>query len=205
MQILSLFFENPLMALILMGGIVFAIGLHEAAHAYSSHWLGDPTPKLQGRLTLNPLAHLDPMGTLLIVIAGIGWGKPVEFNPLNLKHGKRDIALIAFAGPAVNIVIAIICALLVQFLPISGYWGMIIPAFLKFFAILNINLAVFNLLPVDPLDGFKVVAGLLPNYLVKDWYETRKYGLIVLAILFITGAIDKILSPISKWALNFLF
>src|SRR4051812_24083347 len=102
MSLLSLFLEQPFAAIVVFIGIILSIGIHEFAHAFAANKLGDPTPKMQGRLTLNPLAHLDPVGTLLIVFAGIGWGKPVQFNPHYLKNPRRDAAIVALAGPVSN-------------------------------------------------------------------------------------------------------
>ncbi len=208
-QILNLLIGNPLLGLAFIGAIILAIGLHEAAHAYSAYWLGDNTPKFQGRLTLNPINHLDPIGTLLIIIVGFGWGRAVEFNPYNLKNAKRDIALVAFAGPAMNILLAIICSLIVNsgVLPIvlgSDLYLQSLPI-IVLFAQLNITLAVFNLIPVEPLDGFKVLAGLLPNHLANQWYQTRQYGVYVLIVILITGAVEKIVFPITTFLFNLIF
>lgn len=208
-QILNLLIENPLLGLAFIGAIVLAIGLHEAAHAYSAYWLGDNTPKFQGRLTLNPIKHLDPIGTVLILLVGFGWGKPVEFNPYNLKNAKRDIALVAFAGPATNIILVVICSVIVHlgvlpFLLGPQVYAQILPIIIVF-AQLNITLAVFNLIPVEPLDGFKVLAGLLPNHLANQWYQTRQYGIYVLIVLLITGAIEKIVFPITTFLYNIIF
>lgn len=208
-QILNLLIENPLIGIAFIGAIILAIGLHEAAHAYSANWLGDSTPRMQGRLTLNPLNHLDPIGTLLIVIVGFGWGRAVEFNPYNFKNPKRDIALTAFAGPLMNILLAAICSIIVNLnvLPLllgPEIYLQILP-FIVLFARLNLTLAIFNLIPVEPLDGFKVLAGLLPNHLANQWYQTRQYGLFVLIALFITGAMERIVLPISTVLFNIIF
>lgn len=188
-MIIDLFLQNPIGGLILFSAIVLAISVHEAAHAYVATFLGDDTPRLQGRLTLNPKAHLDTWGTLLIIFIGIGWGKPVMFNPYNLRNPRRDTALISLAGPASNLIIAGLVAFITSFIPSLG-------AMAYLFVFLNVALAIFNLIPIEPLDGFKVVSGILPQSLVMDWEETRKYGLIVLLILLFTGAINKIVFPI---------
>src|SRR3989304_4344518 len=110
---LDLLFTSPLSFVVIFGGIIIAIGIHEAAHCYMADYLGDPTPRSLGRLTLNPLAHLDPLGTLVILVTGaFGWGKPSPFDPYNLKDVRRDTALIALAGPVSNILLAILLSFL---------------------------------------------------------------------------------------------
>src|SRR4030066_1301523 len=112
---LNLIFSNPSAFIVIFGGIILAIGIHEAAHAFTADYLGDPTPRSLGRTTLNPLAHLDPLGTLVILVTGFfGWGKPAPFDPYNLRDPRRDTALIALAGPASNIVLAVIFSLVLR-------------------------------------------------------------------------------------------
>ena len=133
--------------------IVGAISIHEAAHAYAASVFGDDTPRLQGRLTLNPLAHLDPLGTLLIVFIGIGWGKPVQFNPFNLRDFRRDTALIALAGPASNLVLAALSALLMGFIGFNAAMILFIQLILApvcssgKFAFFNKSILLFSNLP----------------------------------------------------------
>jgi len=109
---LSLLFQSPLEFIVVFGGLILAIGLHEAAHCYMADYLGDPTPRSQGRLTLNPLAHLDPLGTIAILLTNFGWGKASPFDPYNLKDPKRDTAIIALAGPVSNILVAVLLSIL---------------------------------------------------------------------------------------------
>lgn len=183
--------------------VVLAITIHEAAHAFMAVKLGDDTPRLQKRLTLNPASHLDPWGTLLIVFAGIGWGRPVEFNPFNLRNLRRDTALVALAGPVSNFAMALLMAGLLR-TPFV-YQSDLLPYFIESFALLNITLGVFNLLPIEPLDGFKVLGGILPPHLALQWEETRRYGMFILLFLLITGASSKIIFPIVNAIANFLF
>src|SRR3972149_10745574 len=118
---LSLLFQNPLAFVVIFGGLIIAIGIHEAAHCFMADYLGDPTPRSLGRTTLNPLAHLDPLGTLVIVVTGMfGWGKPAPFDPYNLRHPQRDTAFIALAGPVSNILLALAISLLWRILPIPN-------------------------------------------------------------------------------------
>ena len=177
--------------------LAFSVILHEVAHGYMANWLGDPTARLQGRLTLNPLVHIDPVGTiilpLLLKITGspilIGYAKPVPYNPYNLP-GRYDETLVAGAGPATNILIALIFGLLIRF-----FGGDLSAATLQAFAIItyvNMLLALFNLLPVPPLDGSKIVSGLLPRGLAGGYDAFRTtferlgvlQGTLLLLILF---------------------
>lgn len=172
-----------------------SLSFHEAAHAFVANLLGDPTARYSGRLTLNPLAHLDPIGSLMILLAGFGWAKPVPFNPLNLRNLKRDAALISFAGPAANLALAAIFGSFYRWLGGGGALGGV----LTLLAIINLNLAVFNLIPLHPLDGFKVVTGLLPRRLAVDWEQTQGWGIYILILLLVTGAFVVIISGPVSW------
>lgn len=205
MNIINLLFSSPIEGAIVLICIVFAIGIHEAAHAYSAYWLGDITPKYQKRLTLNPLAHIDWLGLAMIVFIGFGWGRAVEVNPLNLKNQKRDMALVAFAGPLSNLVMAIIglwVIALSQLLPGDG--KILIDAMVAF-VFLNLALAVFNLLPFEPLDGFKVLKGLLPYNLAYQLEQSKTISMYVLFFLILSGATAKIVLPVVDIIAKLLF
>lgn len=195
---------NPLGFLIWIIALVIAITIHEFSHALVADRLGDPTPRLMGRLTLNPLAHLDPLGTLMLLLVRFGWGKPVEFDPFNLKNPRRDAALISFAGPVSNLFLALVLSLPIRL--------SILPLFLSqlLFPIilLNIILAVFNLIPIHPLDGFKIVGGLLSEEQSREWYTLERYGLIFLFLLILPingrSLLFSIMSPLINFVL-FIF
>jgi len=194
---LGLLFTDPLQFVIIFGGLIIAIGIHEAAHCYMADYLGDPTPRSLGRTTLNPLAHLDPLGTLVILVTGVfGWGKPSPFDPYNLQHPRRDIALIALAGPATNLILAVALALVWRVIAVPQT----ISAVLYFLIRLNINLALFNLIPVPPLDGSKFFA-------TTQFLGRNSYLLLLLLILPIFGGYSiasLIISPISTAILRVL-
>ena len=193
-----------LRSLIWLPALLIAVTIHEFAHAFAAEKLGDPTPRLQGRLTLNPLSHLDPIGTLMLFIFHFGWGKPVEFDPFNLRHPKRDTAVIALSGPVSNLILAILLSIVIRFLPSSLLGLFLIPIIT-----LNISLAIFNLLPIPPLDGSKVLYGILPG----DWAEEynrfiKDYGTILLIIfIFPFGGSSiavQLISPIINLLTNLL-
>lgn len=188
-------------------GLIVAITVHEASHALVADRLGDPTPRLQGRLTLNPLAHLDPIGTLLLVVARFGWGKPVQFDPFNLKDPQKDSALISLAGPAANIATASLIALVFRLTePLAQYNTSFITVFLLV-AVLNINLAVFNLIPIPPLDGSKFLAGVLPRVFAPLAYSLEQYGFFVLIglLFFFPAFLPSIMLPITHAISRLLF
>ncbi|MEK7164083.1 MAG: site-2 protease family protein [Patescibacteria group bacterium] len=194
---LDLLFTNSFAFIVIFGGIILAIGIHEAAHCYMADYLGDPTPQALGRKTLNPLAHLDPLGTLVLLVTGrFGWGKPAPFDPYNLKNPDRDTKLIALAGPVSNIILAICLSLTLKLLNLSNF--SILSIFRTLIA-LNINLALFNLLPIPPLDGSKIF--------LKNYQLTPNPYLLILVILPIFGGhsiASLIISPISTFILDML-
>lgn len=165
-------FENPLLFFVLLISLVISITIHEFFHAFAAFKLGDSTPKLQGRVTLNPVSHVDPLGLAALIFFGFGWGRPVEYDIYNLRSPKRDVLLISIVGPLSNLVLAFLCFLVIKFF---GDFG-----FLQVLLQLNLVLFVFNLIPVFPLDGFNVVRGLLPYRLAYKWGELEPYGIFIL-------------------------
>lgn len=195
---LSILLANPLLFVIVFPGLLAAITIHEFAHAFVADKLGDPTPRHQERVTLDPRAHLDPWGTLMILFTRFGWGKPVEFDPYNLSHPVRDTALIALAGPITNLVAAAILALIIQLIPLGSLLSLGLIQVLY----LNVVLAIFNLVPVYPLDGSKILASLLPAETALEYEEfMNRYGIYLLLALLIpwgNGAspISSLISPV---------
>lgn len=181
-----------------------AISVHEFSHGFVAYKLGDPTAKSMGRLTLNPMAHLDPLGALMMVFCRFGWAKPVPVNPYYFKEPKKDMALVAVAGPLSNMLLAflsytiwaIMYVLAIKF----GVAGNAVVGFvldlLVACAVLNICFAVFNLIPFPPLDGSKILFSVLPNHIYNKLLTYERYGTIVLIVLSFSGILGKILGVV---------
>lgn len=182
---------------------LIAITLHEYAHGYVSYKLGDPTPKQMGRLSLNPLAHLDPIGTLCLVFFHFGWAKPVCVNPYYYKNQKKGMILVGLAGPLMNFILAFVSALFMAIImkKTGGYVGSFtyyLFNFLNVCYVLNIGLGVFNLIPFPPLDGAKIVGGLLPDHIYFNFMKYERYGQLIIFGLLAFGALDKPLAILRR-------
>lgn len=190
--------------------LILAITVHEFSHGFAAEKLGDPTPRLQGRLSLNPMAHLDPLGTIMLFLFGFGWGKPVLFDPFNLKNPRKDAAIISFAGPLSNIIMAVIASLIVRLLTGAGSSYNIVADALSLFVYFNLILAFFNLIPIHPLDGGKIFIGLLPKNEADEANAfLKRYGLIILILLIMPifggrSPIFSFLSPLVGNIMNIL-
>jgi Zn-dependent protease len=186
--------------------LLVSLTIHEFAHAFIAEKLGDPTPRIQGRITLNPLAHLDPLGSLAILLVGFGWGKPVMFDPYNLRSPKRDVALIALAGPASNLILATLLAIVLQAVSLPLFAQDVI----TFVIATNVGLAIFNLIPIHPLDGGKILIGLAPKDVAQEWDQIlHQYGTIILLFLILPlnngrSAVSSLISPIVNVILQVL-
>lgn len=189
--------------------LLVGISLHEYAHCFFTDLAGDPTPRMQGRLTLNPLAHLDPVGTILIIATsivgfGFGWGKPAPMDPRKMRNPRWDIFISVLAGPVSNLLQAILYATIFRVLLAAGIINGLLAQVLGLGVILNILLAVFNLIPIFPLDGHWLVGQLLPPDLGQRWYLFQRrmgiFGLILLVILLDTGTGDSLFSPFINFA-----
>ncbi|QNB45577.1 site-2 protease family protein [Thermanaerosceptrum fracticalcis] len=172
--------------------ILIAVTIHEYAHGRMAAFLGDPTPSQQGRLTLNPIPHLDPLGALLLLVAGFGWAKPVEVNPYYFRGNRqRGMMLVALAGPLSNLLVALLGGILYNLFDKYTY----LAAFSLALTSINVYLALFNLIPVPPLDGSKIVFGILPRHLHGFLYQLEAYGPLLLMLLIVTNITDFLITP----------
>lgn len=204
---LNLFFENPLAFFIIFPALLMSITLHEYAHCLAADYLGDPTPRSKGRLILNPMAHLDPMGLIAMLLTRFGWGKPAPYDPYNLKDPVRDSALIALAGPMINLIIALVLAFFVN-INISSLAFFQIALFQ--IMVMNIVLAIFNLIPIYPLDGSKILTAILPKKASQEFQSLmQRFGTIFLLLLIFPtvhgeSPLSMLISPIINIIIKLL-
>lgn len=192
--------SNPVDLLFTLPAILIALTIHEFSHGLTAHLLGDPTPKNQGRLTLNPIPHLDILGTLLLLVARFGWAKPVQVNPFYFRGDRqRGMLLVALAGPASNLLVALVGGILYNL-----FDNQFVLIFLSRLITLDVYLAVFNLLPVPPLDGSKILLGILPRRMHESIYALESYGPLLLMLLIVTNTTGKILVPIAWRIINII-
>jgi Zn-dependent protease len=197
--------------------LLFSLTVHETAHAWTADQLGDPTARLLGRVSLNPVVHADLIGTIIFplvsMVSGatlIGWAKPVPVNIRYLHHPRRDYILVAAAGPASNLVLAFSAAIVLALLPVSPQTldeanvSVPVAAFLSQLVRLNVLLAVFNMLPIPPLDGGNVLAGLLPPSLAAPFNRLRPYGFLLLYALILTGGFEFFVVPPYRFIMSWL-
>jgi len=201
--------------IILAPPLLFSITCHEVAHGYVASLLGDPTARLAGRLTLNPIKHLDPMGVLAFLATQmIGWAKPVPVDPRYFKNPSKGMILVSIAGPLTNFILAILFLFVFKWLYLFAYevgstssWIAVLrPLVLmcKQGVFINVALAIFNLLPLPPLDGSQILAGLLPRDMAASYLGLSRYGFIVLILLAVSGMLGRILGPAMQAVVNLL-
>ena len=195
--------------LLMLPGIIIALSFHEFAHAWVSDKLGDPTPRRQGRVTINPLAHIDWIGFLALLLVGFGWGKPVQIDPNYYKNRRRDEFLVAIAGVTMNLILAIILSIPVKVMMKSSLRAsdlMYNIYLIIFYAVMiNIVLMIFNLIPCPPLDGWNIITQIFKLDRYSWWYKVYQYGTWILLALIVTNVTDHIITPLVSMIINLLF
>ncbi|SCK00731.1 Zn-dependent proteases [uncultured Eubacterium sp.] len=209
-------FDNPMdwlmSELLMLPGIIIGLSFHEFAHGAMSYALGDPTPKLQGRLTINPASHIDPFGFIALLLAGFGWGVPVQIDPRYYKHRRRDEFLVSIAGVAMNFLVAIVFSLIIKVIFIIqptwliGEVGDIVLNIFHYIILINLVLMIFNLLPVPPLDGFGIVTQIFNLEKYSWYYKVYDKGFLILLLLIFLNITDYVLTPgvdfVYSWLVN---
>ncbi len=200
-------FSNPMdwlmQTLMYLPAIIIGLSFHEFAHAAVAYKLGDPTPKLQGRVTINPAAHIDLLGLAALIFCGFGWGKPVMIDPRNFRHRRRDELLVSLAGVAMNLIIAVVFAFVAKILVLTAgtqfvtanSLGTIIWQMINYVIVINLVLMIFNLIPCPPLDGFSIISEIFNIKHTDFYWNLYRYGNIILVALIVFGITSKIISP----------
>ena len=194
--------HDPVRLLLTIPGLLWALSFHEFCHGFAAWCVGDRTAERYGRLTLNPLAHFDILGTLMLLFVGFGWAKPVPINARYFKHPRRDLVIVSLAGVAGNILTAVVTVLILRWLGPYWYlrwgytWPMYVDAILKIMVNINMGLAAFNLIPIPPLDGSRVLEAFLPYKYMEYYYWLERYGMFIIFALLMTGIINIIFEPI---------
>ncbi|HIU95549.1 MAG: site-2 protease family protein [Anaerovoracaceae bacterium] len=202
--------------LMMLPGIIIGLAFHEFAHAKVAYKLGDPTPKMQGRVTINPLAHIDPVGLAALLFVGFGWGVPVQINPSNFRHRRRDELMVALAGVTMNLIIAIVFAIIAKVLYmtagavfLSSGVGSILWFMIMYVIQINLVLMIFNLIPCPPLDGFSIISEIFNIKHTEFYWTLYRYGNWILIALIIFGITGMIISPCVQFFMsvlnNFIF
>lgn len=200
--------EQILQIILLAVPVLFSITVHEVSHGYVAYLLGDPTAKLAGRLTLNPIRHIDIVGLLVLFVTRmVGWAKPVPVDPRYFKDPRKDMMWVSLAGPASNLVLAIVFALIYRLF--SGFLssGVLYPLayMIEVMVMINVGLAIFNLIPIPPLDGGHIIKGLLNADMARAYSRIEPYGFIILLVLIFSGAVHVIIFPVISMITGVLF
>ena len=186
--------------------LLIAITIHEYAHAQTAEAMGDPTPRFMGRLTFNPLAHLDPIGALMLIVAGFGWAKPVGINPNNFRNRREGILKVSFAGPAANLFLCFLAALIVALMTKFGVMTKGVYSFLLWTQLYNVWFAFFNLIPIPPLDGSQLLGQFLSPRMAYEYENVvGRYGFIILIVIVFSGLSNLVIGPLSSIFVNLCY
>lgn len=202
MGLIQLLFSNPLLFIVLALLLLYSIIFHEVAHGWVAHLFGDDTALHYGRLTLNPASHIDPIGTLMLFLVGFGWARPVPVNYYSLKHSRLGLFCVALAGCAINILIATAAIFLLQLNIVNE--RSILAAMLPILAKINIILGAFNLIPIPPLDGSKILMSFLPYRAQESLAQIEPYGFFILIILIFTGMLNPVIGFMQAMIYGFI-
>ncbi len=189
---------DPILIALRIPSLLIAITVHEFAHARVAYYFGDSTAKRQGRMNLNPINHLDPIGSIMILLVGFGWAKPVPINPNNFNDYRKGIRWVSFAGPLSNLIFAFISFFIYILLNRYGIRGDLFDQFMIVLVRLNVYLAIFNMIPIPPLDGSKILMSVLPNSYLGLYRQFEQYAPIILIILIVTGVLGFIVFPLAN-------
>lgn len=193
---------DPVVIALRIPALLIAITVHEFAHARMAYYFGDSTAKIQGRMNLNPINHLDPIGTIMILLVGFGWAKPVPINPYNFNHYRKGLRWVSFAGPMVNFALGFLSLLLLNLLVGAGLQSGLFLQFVVVLMQLNILLGIFNLIPIPPLDGSKILMSFLSDAYLGYYRQLEQYAPLILLVLILTRALGMIIFPLYNVVLN---
>ena len=198
--------------LIILPGIVIGLSMHEFAHAFVAYKLGDNTPKLQGRVTINPLAHVDWMGLAALILCGFGWGKPVQINPYNFRNRRRDELFVALAGVVMNLLLAILFTVVLKVVlsalgtyALASKMGQVVWYIIIYTIQINLVLMIFNLIPIPPLDGFNIIAQIFNFGQTETYWRIYQYGSWILIAVIVFGVASMIISPCVNGLMNIVW
>lgn len=196
-------FDFDLMSMVAgIPGLIIALAIHEYAHALVADRLGDPTPRMMGRLTLNPVAHIDPIGLIMLFVARFGWAKPVMIDPSNFRNWRTGEIWVALAGSTSNLLIGFLAAFIQILCYRLGFWSSGLNIVITLIIIYNVNFAIFNLIPLPPLDGSKLLLAFLPNQWAEKMAMIERYSFLILIALMMTPVFSMILVPLSRLVLS---
>ncbi|MBW6463356.1 MAG: site-2 protease family protein [Bacillota bacterium] len=194
--------QDPVIIALRIPALLIAITIHEFAHARMAYYFGDSTAKSQGRMNLNPISHLDPIGTIMILLVGFGWAKPVPINPYNFSQYRKGLRWVSFAGPMVNFALGFLTLLLLNLLVRAGLQSGLFLQFIVVLMQLNILLGIFNLIPIPPLDGSKILMSFLPDSYLGFYRQLERYAPLILLALILTRTLGLIIFPLYNTIMN---